>query len=169
METRIEERRLKAPATLMAYLENRSFLNSTESRHLEYSDKDEMAETAFDLIKELKLEEESYHQQEEVQVEEVEEEDHPEDCQCGEDDPFEPPPPKRNPYKLMSKSLEQRKKESHISSRPTGVTMESLHDDMSQYERTGIRSTSLEKVYLALKSIPPTSTEAERSFRQDSH
>ena len=49
------------------------------------------------------------------------------------------------------------------------VTLTTIKKDMKDFEETGKRSDTLEKVYQALLTIQVTSVEAERSFREDLH
>ena len=47
--------------------------------------------------------------------------------------------------------------------------LEMVVRDMKVFELGGKRTSLLEKLYQALDTIPPTSVEAERGFRDDSH
>ena len=149
VQTRIEERRLSVLSTLMAFLENPSFLSSTRGLHLTYADKNEIAKAAKDLLIDLKLEGKG-KEPEDTEVEDPE------------DNPSEPAsiPPQRSYSEELRDDLAERESATIVRPQSTGTTttLTSIKKDIKKYEGTGDRPKSLEKVYNALRSIPPTST-----------
>lgn len=149
-------------STLMAFLEDKDFLESTEHLHFEYSDWNEIAKAAKELFLELKLQD--CRQEDEVPGQNEDLSD--DNANDG------PTPSKRNFSQELRKRLADKKKmvDAPGSAPPiTSVTLTSIKRDMKQFEGTGRRPRSLEKIYQALRTIQVTSCEAERSFRQDLH
>ena len=161
VQTRIEERRLTILSTLMAFLENPSFLDSTRNLHLQYADRNELIKSAKELLIDLKLDkDEEPEQNENIGGQEME---HSE----TETEPMEPTaiPPVRSFSDELNDSLAQREAEQYnVGAQESTVTLASIRRDFKKYEGTGIRPKTLEKVYQALRSIPPTSTGNERTI-----
>ena len=136
-------------STLLAYLQDCSFLNSTASLHLTYAEREQVAYEAKDLFVRLFPEK-------------------PEDGNNQTDDPEpdptpEGPPPPKKPYskklhdKLMVNKAKRAQNKAAISSTPLRKIMK----DMESFEATGKRPDNLEQIYKAIASVPPTSAESE--------
>ena len=79
-----------------------------------------------------------------------------------------PPPPKKP--KPMSQDLQElRAKRAKIVATNKATVLTIIKRAMTTYESTGDRGTYLEKIRAALKTIAPTSVEAERAFRKVLH
>ena len=81
------------------------------------------------------------------------------------DDPS-PTPAKRSFSEELQEFRAQKAK--NVASSKTSVPT-TIKREMTLYEATGNRGHCLERIRSALKTIAPTSVEAERAFRKDLH
>ena len=165
--TRITERRQKDLSTLLGFLENPKFfaMLKNDKKHLTYSSKKEIAKAALDLYLRLYSHDDAQNEENhEVVVIEGTSNENAENV----DDPAPvqgcPPPFKKSLYEDHNKyqrSLAQPPKEKPFNSFDSREVLSIIKKEMVLYEDTGNRGKILEKIYNALKGIPPTSTEAE--------
>ena len=149
IQTRIEQRRLNTLSTLMAFLENPNFLDSIKNLHLQYGSRNDMIQAAKELLIDLKLD-----QDEESEQVDSQDKEHPET------EPMEtvPTPPERSFSDELDDHLDKRDAQCNLGAQESSITLASIRKDFKKYEGTGSRPKTLEKVYQALRSIPPTST-----------
>ena len=76
------------------------------------------------------------------------------------------PPPKKPLSEDLRDLRAQRAKNVTVIN---AAVLTTIKRQMRDYETTGERGKYLEKIRLALRSISPTSVEAERAFRDDLH
>ena len=169
---RVLQRRQQDIATLHAYLEKSTFLDmvGNEPKHLSYSSRKDLAKTALDLYVRLFSNEDEDHEVIDI-VEESPEDvanqvDDPEPEQVDDPEPDEDssPPAKMRLYedhKNYQKRLEKTSRKKSLNLLDKKEILRTIKRDMVLYEDTGSRGKLLEKIYSVLKSIPPTSTEAE--------
>ena len=138
---RIIERRQKVVATLIAYLEDPNFLNTTSGKHLDYSTHDEIAKKAKELF--------LRHFPPLAPPVVEDDPDEPEPIDPVELDPIiQPPPPKRSCSDCsddLNECLEKGKPKPLPPKSTTSI--DDIKEDMSSFERSGERPTSLEKVF----------------------
>ena len=184
LKCRIIERRQKVAGTLLAYLEDPRFIDSTSSLHLDYANRDEIAKKATDLfirlfpppVTETDCTESDPDEPEMVEVETIESATPPKKSDSGEWRDFEDCLKPKMPVPRAAKSV---------------LPADVIKQGMESFEIDGERPSSLEKaswgflcklnrrisrfffnyhkyilfsqVYNALLSVPATSCEAERS------
>ena len=136
-------------STLLAYLQDSTFLNSTASLHLPYAEREQLLYEAKDLFVRLYPEK-------------------PEDGnnQTAEPDPDPipegpPPPKKKYANKLQGQLAENKAKRAQNKAAKRSTALRKIAIDMESFEATGKRPENLEQIYKALSSVPPTSAESE--------
>ena len=159
LEGRIKERRLSEQAALLYFLEEPSSYSTLqeESTDLIYPSKNELAKVARDIyvrLFQVKLANPDPQQDKEESEEEKQEEDEPEPKVSKEDD--------------LDLFLQKKKKKSvraglHSQSSVTDV-LKAIKREIAVLEASEHRPLCLEKIYKALKTLQPSSVEAERSF-----
>ena len=149
LKCRILERRHKIVSTLLAYLEDPNFLETTEGKELAYADHGEIANEAARILVRLFP----------TPVNEARDEEDPDDPELVVVETAAPPVRSdSDDFKDVAYKHEPTAPQCVRSTTP----LEVIERAMSEYETSGERPTSLQKVYLALLSVPPTSCEAER-------
>ena len=151
LKCRIIERRQTVHATLLAYLEDPSFLDNTADKEFVYSSHDEIAKAARELLIRI-------FPLAPPAVEVVEEE-------LGQDDPdepelveVEPPSAKKrrseefkaiaNKAIELKANLKQPRAEPKVVKSVSSSSLDDILKDMAQFEKYGERPSSLQKVIL---------------------
>ena len=168
---RILQRREQDIATLLAYLEKAGFLdmlgNDPKPKHLSYSSRKEMAKAAVALYVRL-FSNEDIDTHEVIDVEESPEDAADQDIDDPGPEEDGPPPAKKCLYE-DHKNYQQRHEKPPRKNTPHSLSekevLKIIKKEMVLYEETGNRGKLLQKIYHVLKSIPPTSTEAEGGFK----
>ena len=146
--TRILERRNPLISGLLVYLDDAAeFEQLSQDSPFEFPTKTELAKTARDLFVRLFPSQDDNNEEDDENAEEE-------------------PPAKQSKAEELD-ALLSRKTVSRSNPGPRNFSQEMLKTmkkEMAVFESTGKRPSSLEKVYKALKTIPPSSVEAERSF-----
>ena len=151
IEDRINERRTEEQmglSTLLAYLENSKFLESTRGLCLKYASRNEIAKVARDLYMRLFLEGRSH-------VETV-----PSDGETDSESETAPLPPKRTCSDKLKEFLEKNKGEepkrtlSDWGSFSSARILKEIKKEMDTYEASGHRIGSLDKVLDATYTQP---------------
>ena len=170
---RILQRRQQDLATLLAYLEQPSFLDmvGNEPTHLSYSSRKDMSKLAVDLYVRLFPHEDiaAHNNHEHETIDLVEENHDPkETAEVDIDDPKpnedDSPPAKKRLYedrKNYHKKLAKTPRKNPFQPHDKKDILRTIKKDMVLFEDTGSRGKLLQRIYSVLKSIPPTSTEAE--------
>ena len=155
VKKRIIERRQITVATLLAYLENPAFLNTTGSLNLTYSSRDEIAEEILELDTRL------YPSTPTSAAGNDSRANANTDEQEIVDDPM-PMPPKRSFSDELNDCVDEPTPAPLVQTSFSNTPLDDIKDDMASFEKNGRRSPILQRVYNALLSIPATSCEAER-------
>ena len=154
LRERIEERRNVELSTLLAYLQDATFLDSTHDLHLSYATRDEVANEAKEIAIRLfppTSEDKEYTPQAENHSPSDPDEPEPEEG---------PTPPKRScSNELRRHHKENKAKRAKRGAAKSATPLFKIMKDMESYEATGKRPPMLQKIYQAVSSIPPTSAE----------
>ena len=154
LKRRIIERRHKVISTLLAYLEKPNFLNTTRGKHLEYANKDEIANEAARIFVRL------YG----TNVEESQVDDDPDDPDSvTETEEVEAVPPKRTDSDDFKDVVKDDKPAPQVSGSVTITPLEIIQRAMSEYEISGERPSSLEKVNCWQRK---SQRDSQREFQQ---
>ena len=149
INTRLLERRNAGIAGLLRSLSS----PSPSSSNLSYPTKNELQKKARDLYVRL-----FWSPPDSVTLNEVE------PCELENDDEGQP---KEKKTKLDELAVHLEEKQEKVTSEkltsPADILSE-IKREMTIFENTGERPALLEKIFLAIKSLPPTSVEAERAF-----
>ncbi len=152
---RVEERRRESISALLWFLEDpATFLSKSESHStiLPLPPSNTLAKTARDLYVRLFADEEEKEQQENEKEKD-----------SNNNTATEKRTKQEELQHLLSQRTSTSSKKGLKSDSPKEI-LTCIKRELAVLESTGERPLSLEKLYCALKSLPPSSTEAERSF-----
>ena len=142
LKCRIIERWQITVATLLAYLENPAFLNTTESLNLAYASRDEIAIKASELYTRLfpavspPVPENDSDDPDEPQLVEV-----------------EPMPPQRSFSDELNDCVDEPTPAPVLQTAISATPLDDIKEDMSSFERNGQRPLSLQKVATQFEKI----------------
>ena len=169
VKCQIIDRRQTIVSTSLAYLEDPAFLHSVADRQLAYSDREEIAKKIADLHVRLfpttscteSQDEEDPDEVQQIYPDEGEGLSQIESATTRNDG--EPPPKRNRSDSSSSEDLDdylEKKPPLHVET--TTDPLDVIKNAMAEFESSGERPATLQKVYNALLSVPATSCEAER-------
>lgn len=141
-------------STLLAYLQDCTFLDATPGLYLTYATRDEVADEAKDLLARLYPDTKSQSTPDNP--------DNPDDPEPVEIASTGPAPPKRRRAHGLQNHLKgNRDKRAERGAAKSTTPLYKIKKAMDTFEATGSRPELLQKLHDALSSVPPTSAESE--------